>query len=71
MRYQEHGSAIALAGERAEHHRLVEAVEIARRLIEQQEGCIVQKGACESDSLAFPSRERVAELSHGRVVALG
>ena len=31
----------------------------------------MQKGAREPDSLAFPSRECVAEFSHGRVVALG
>ena len=62
-------SAVLLA-ERPQYDSLVETVKIARRLVEKHERRVMQKRPRETYPLSLAARERVAQLSDRRVVAL-
>ena len=66
-----HGFAPARLAQGTEDHRLVQAVQIAGRLIQQQEGCVMEEGPSQPQPLPFPAGEGVSQLSHLGVVALG
>ena len=70
MRHEHDGLARALLVQRFQDDRLVQAVEIARRLVKEHQRRVVQKRAGESEALAFAARKRVAQLADRRVVAL-
>ena len=69
--YEQHRFARAIAGKRTQHGSLIERVEVARGLIEQNERSIVQKHARKAQTLALASRKGVAQLAHLRVEPLG
>ena len=70
MRHEHDGLARALLVQRFQDDRLVQAVEIARRLVKEHQRRVVQKCAGESEALALAARKRVAQLADRRVVAL-
>lgn len=66
MTHEQHRFARTIVGKRAQHRSLVERVEVARRLIEQNERSIVQEHARKAQSLALATRKGIAELAHLR-----
>ena len=48
---------------------LVQHVQIAGRLIQEDKICIVEKGSCEAYSLLLTVRKRVAELAEFGLIA--
>ena len=70
MRHEHDRPARALFAQGTQDNRLVETVEIARRLVEQQEGRVVQKRTCQPQPLPLPAGERIAQLSNRGVIPL-
>lgn len=70
VRHEHHRPPGALGVKRAEDDRLVQAVEVARRLVEQEEGRVVQERAREPQPLPLAAGERVAQLTDLRVIPL-
>ena len=70
MRHEHDGLARALLVQRFQDDRLVQAVEIARRLVKEHQRRVVQKRAGESEALALAARKRVVALRqrHDEVV---
>ena len=71
MAYEHDGLAAALElVDRLHHGRLVEGIERAGGLVEQDERRVVEEDARKADALALAARERVAQLGDGRVETL-
>ena len=70
VRHQHHRLVPLLFPQGFQHYRLVQAVEIARRLVEQHERHVMQEGSGDAKSLPLTAGQRVAQLAHGRVIAL-
>ena len=71
MAYEHNGLAAALElVDRLHYGRLVEGVECAGGLVEQDERRVVEEDARKADALALAARERVAQLGNGRVETL-
>ena len=70
MRHEHDGLARALLVQRFQDDRLVQAVEIARRLVKEHQRRVVQKRAGESEALALAAQKRVVALRqrHDEVV---
>ena len=64
MAYEQHRLPRPIVGERPQLGSLVQSVQVARGLVKQHEGSVVQKHARKSQSLALAARKRVAELAH-------
>ena len=68
---QQHRLVPALGPHRLEDHALVQAVEVGGRLVQQQEGCIVQECPRHTDALPLAAGQGPAQLTHGGVIPLG
>ena len=68
---QQNGLFPALVPHRLEDDALVQAVEVGGRLVQQEEGRIVEEGAGHADALALAAGEGTAQLAHRGIVALG
>ena len=70
MAHQHHRLALSSIQQRPQHGSLVEAVQIAGRLVEQNERRIMQEHARKADALALAARQRIAQFADRRVQAL-
>ena len=64
MAHEQHRLPRSIAGERPQHGGLVQGIQVARGLIKQHEGGVVQEHAREAQPLALAARKRVAEFPH-------
>ena len=71
MRDEQNRPRSALLAEAPQDRALVEGVQIARRLVEEQKGRAMQEGTRKPQPLPLTTRERVAQLADHRVVPLG
>ncbi len=71
MRNQKDRPLATLCIEGLEHGTLVQRIEVRRRLIEEHERRIMQEGTSKPQALALAAGERIAELAHLSVKALG
>jgi len=67
----EHGAAAHEVGQRLLHHELALGVEIGGRIVEDEDGGVLQERAGDGQPLALPARQPHPALAHQRVVALG
>ena len=67
MAYQHDGLAIPVFREAAEYDGLVQAVEVARGFVEQNEGSVVEQHACQAETLPLAAGQAVSDGADGCV----
>lgn len=71
MAYEHDGLAIPVFRKTAEYDRLVQAIEVTRGFVEQDEGRVVEQHSRQSKPLALAAGKAASSIADGRIDALG